>query len=99
MKRKSHPMKSFKHLTLVYSSVVFVQTYLPTLITIEEAFKYEKQYLAEYENLMLDYVPNEIKYIQPHNKSIPCKVVTFKNQTEASDTQKFRLAVHCIHAL
>ena len=82
MKWKSQHMKSFKQLTLAIgfcslacSTVVFAQTYLPTLFTIEEAFEYEKQYLAEYENLMLDYVPNEIKYIQPHNKSIPFKAI------------------------
>ncbi|MCG7643710.1 hypothetical protein MHM99_19685 [Alteromonas sp. MmMcT2-2] len=45
------------------------------LISDEEAFKYEKEYLAEYEQLKSDFSDqSEIKWVQPANKKTPCKV-------------------------
>jgi hypothetical protein len=45
------------------------------LISDEEASKYEKEYLAEYEQLKRNFSEqSEIKWIQPANKKLPCKV-------------------------
>jgi hypothetical protein len=45
------------------------------LISDEEASKYEKEYLAEYEQLKRNFSKqSEIKWIQPANKKLPCKV-------------------------
>lgn len=48
----------------------------------EEAFKYEKKYLAEYEALKSNYTDTSIvRWVQPANKNIPCKlyVRTYQN--------------------
>ena len=45
------------------------------LISEEEAFKYEKEYLAEYEQLKSDFSDQSaVKWVQPLNKNSPCKV-------------------------
>ncbi|WP_194091517.1 hypothetical protein [Vibrio hibernica] len=45
------------------------------LISDDEAFKYEKRYLAEYEQLKNDFSDQSvIKWVQPANKKPPCKV-------------------------
>ena len=45
------------------------------LINDEEAFRYEKEYLAEFEQLKSDFSDqSEIKWVQPENKKSPCKV-------------------------
>ena len=45
------------------------------VISDSEAFKYEKEYLAEYESLKNNFLnPKIIKWVQPSNKKVPCKV-------------------------
>ena len=55
---------------------------IPTLNE-NEAFKYERKYLAEYEQLKnKGYDQSVVKWIQPTNKKIPCKVYVGISKTE-----------------
>ena len=62
--------------SLVCSTVVFAQSDVP-LIGVKEAFKYEKQYLAEYEKVMLDHLPPEKKWIQPNNIRLKMRTIGY----------------------
>jgi len=48
-----------------------------------EAFKYERQHLVEYENLKANYIDQSaVKWIQAANKKTPCKVYVGISKTE-----------------
>lgn len=48
-----------------------------------EAFKYERQYLVEYENLKANYIDQSaVKWVQAANKKTPCKVYVGISKTE-----------------